>query len=162
MTHTRITFKLTPDDVRNAVKKIEKFKIGYKRKVNRTLDIVADTCTQYLLGSYYSPLGYEGPIDVAVNMEKMPDGYKVIASGSTLFFLEYGTGIYAGPDPSGQQAVPAYPGSWSEGHEQQFSTKGYWMYNRRIQFGSEPAYAFFYLNQSIHEIVQEAIREVFG
>lgn len=162
MAHTRITFKLTPDDVRNAVKKIEKFKIGYKKKVNKTLDLVADTCVEYLWTSYLSPLGYEGRIDIGINAEKTPDGYKVIASGPTLFFLEYGTGIYASPDPSGQQAVLAKPGSWSEEHAQQFSTMGYWMFNGRMQVGSEPAHAFYFLNQSMHDIAQKAIREIFG
>ena len=167
MASTRIRFTLNPQDIRDAVGELERFKEGYREKIERTLKLVAETSAEYLRQSYLSATDYEGSIDVSVYVEtigasRFGPTYRVIATGETLFFLEYGTGIYAQADPYGMSAVDAYPGSWSETHDQQFSTKGYWMYNGRIQFGSQPVHAFYYLSESMAEIVQEAVAEVFG
>lgn len=69
--------------------------------------------------SSFAVSNYVGPIDVSVHAERDGNEYRIVASGSTLLFLEFGTGIHY-PRPS--EMLPeaaAYPAkSWSAGHKQ--------------------------------------------
>lgn len=60
------------------------------------------------------------PPDVTMSVERMDDGkYSIVANGTTVCFLEFGTGLYAG-NPSDKYAAQmpfrVEPGSWSKEH----------------------------------------------
>ena len=162
MATERITFGLSKGSVESAIRRIERLKIGYRRKLDRSIRLLAERGRDYLDGAYGTAGDYEGNVDISVLVEAVEKyRYRIIATGEKLFFLEYGTGVFASPDPNGFSKVDATPGSWSITHQRQFVTHGYWYYNG-ITFGSQPVHGFYYLGLAMPEIVREVVAEVFG
>lgn len=69
--------------------------------------------------------------DVTITINPLNDGYEVLASGQSVCFLEFGTGVAAGNGYDTTDItppVPITPGSWSstqgKGH---FSKHGFWV-----------------------------------
>ena len=92
---------------------------------------------------------YQGTKDVTVTTEPMQGGARLIASGETVAFLEYGSGAYnpayLGDDPYGR-------GSWSTGPE----GKGHWddpngwyYAHGQRSMGNPPANAMFHAEQDM-------------
>lgn len=96
--------------------------------------------------------------------EKTEDGYKVCAEGEDILFIEFGTGDRAGELIPWYDEVPASirPGSWSEGHAQQYSTQGYWYFGGRYYRYTEPHPAFFEAYKAMVEALPKIAQEVFS
>ncbi len=92
---------------------------------------------------------YDGTKDVTVTAEPIQDGARLVASGETVLFLEYGSGAlnpaYPGDDPYGR-------GSWSTGPK----GKGHWddpngwyYAHDKKSWGNPPAAAMFHAEQDM-------------
>lgn len=90
----------------------------------------------------------------------------VSARGLGLFFIEYGTGVYATSGEGWKYGF--FPGSWSYEHEQTFQTymlsgqKAYADENGDYIYNNEAADAFIRAIGRLDEIVDEAAKEVYG
>ena len=64
----------------------------------------------------FSVADYDGINDVVVSMEKTASGYTVVASGKTVGFIEFGTGVrYPEWDNTGMDYTPPPHGSYGKG-----------------------------------------------
>lgn len=112
----------------------------------------------------FSTADYDGVNDVVVSMEKTETGYAVIASGKTVGFIEFGTGVrYPEWDDSTTAYTPPPHGSYGKGRGK--NPHGWWFRgsegaDARHTYGNQPAEAMLTArNQMIDQAVQIA-REV--
>ena len=105
--------------------------------------------------------GDHGNTDVNVDVVPIENGYKIVASGKDVYFIEFGTGVFANPNGY-ETTVPVYPGSYSEQHAQQFSTKGFWYYGGEKLQGTEAENAMYYAGKAIRDNMERVIQEVYG
>lgn len=120
------------------------------------------------LGMRVASINYAGGfIDgndaVTVTIEPIKNGYKIVASGEDVYFLEFGTGVAAGNgydtsviDPP----VDITPGSWSETHKRQFSEKGYWYYNGRKYEMTTPRMGMYHAAKEVERNIKRVAEEV--
>ena len=98
-----------------------------------------------------------------VTTEATKNGYRITASGEDVLFIEFGAGDQAGSENGSYDAVPASarPGSWSEGHAQQYSTLGYWYFggHKFTTVAPSPAfyYAYEYMVQNLPQIAKDVL-----
>ena len=96
--------------------------------------------------------------------EQTQDGYKIVAEGQDIVFVEFGAGDMAGTTSVLYDQVPVVvrPGSWSETHAQQYSTQGFWFFGGKMYRETVPHPAFYYayqaMVQALPQIVSEELR----
>ena len=102
----------------------------------------------------------------ADNIETVPtdNGYKIVAEGEDVLFIEFGAGDAAGSANANYDRVPsvARPGSWSEKHAQMYSRYGFWVFGGHIYREVQPTPAFYYAYEYMVQNLPMIAREVFG
>ncbi len=119
----------------------------------------ADVCSR-AYGGVLQP----GNDSYQVYTEESENGASIVASGHDVGFLEFGAGLTVDESNQFVAVVPfgVYPGSWSETHEKQFTSKGYWRFmdgdtlSERITSLS-PSRG---MNQALDYVTEEAERRV--
>lgn len=96
--------------------------------------------------------------------EPTETGYRIVAEGEDVLFIEFGTGDMAGALAGQYDAVPlsVRPGSWSETHAQQYSTQGYWYFGGRRYEYTEPHPSFYDAYVAMRQELPRIAREVFS
>lgn len=93
---------------------------------------------------------------------KIDNGYKIVMSGTDVYFVEFGTGDSATTHSYYTPLVNVYPGSWSEQHAEKYSTYGFWWYGGQ-KYSETPAYMpMYYAGKKIREELPRIVKEVFG
>lgn len=161
----QITIELSPESCKKALGEVRK----YKKAINPKLDEVCrrlaeigaeEARRRFAIGSGHGNGGVV--VDPPVKTE---NGYKIVASGHDVYFIEFGTGFNAGTaygDGLPETSVPVYPGSWSETHAEVFSTYGFWYYRGEKLQGTEAEMPMYYAGKAIRENEKRIIKEVFG
>ena len=96
--------------------------------------------------------------------EQLQDGYRIVAEGQDILFIEFGAGDMAGTTSVLYDQVPVVVrrGSWSETHAQQYSTQGFWFFGGKMYRETVPHPAFYYayqaMVQALPQIVSEELR----
>lgn len=96
--------------------------------------------------------------------EKTAKGYKIVAEGQDILFIEFGAGDAAGSENALYDAVPAEarPGTWSMHHAQMYSRYGFWVFGGQIYREVQPTPAFYYAYEYMVQNLPMIAREVFG
>ena len=102
----------------------------------------------------------------ADRIETVPtrNGYKIVAEGQDILFIEFGAGDAAGSENALYDAVPpeAHPGTWSMNHAQMYSRYGFWVFGGQIYREVQPTPAFYYAYEYMVQNLPRIAREVFG
>lgn len=118
----------------------------------------------------YSTADYEGVNDIVVSMVKSDTGYTVVASGTTVGFIEFGTGrpernpLWSDTDNvSGNPYTPPERGSY--GKKQGLNLHGWWFKGSdgavaRHTYGNPPAEAMLTARDEMVANVVRIAREV--
>lgn len=107
----------------------------------------------------YSVADYDGENDVSVRLVKRPNGYAVVASGKTVGFIEFGTGVkHPEWDNSGMQYTPPKHGTYGKGMGN--NPKGWFYAPGRHTYGNHPAEAMRTARDEMIERVLQIAREV--
>lgn len=108
----------------------------------------------------FSRAFYTGDVDLDIEVEDRGNNtYAVVASGETVLFLEFGSGVtmgYGHPDPMGY-GPGTYPGKghWDSPH-------GWWLPTGEHTYGNPPTAAMYNAAQDIKSQVEAVAREVFA
>lgn len=96
-------------------------------------------------------------------VDKIDNGYKIVMEGQDVYFIEFGTGIFAGdyPGDTSNVTVGIMPGDWSETHAQQFSRYGYWFYDNQFLRGTPAFMPMYYAGKKMREEMPRIAKEVF-
>lgn len=131
-----ITIQLSQDSCKKALKELK----DYQKWFNKKLDEVCKRLAEFGLTraqAYYSQALYDGIKDVAVSVEKRDNGYAVVAKGSTVMFLEFGTGVHYPNDHPKAGELGVAHGTYGKG----LGNNDYWFYTGQPgNAGGELAY----------------------
>lgn len=144
--------------VRNAITELKKFQADFDSKMNQVCERLAHI-GEVRASAMFSNAAYDGTNDVSVRAEQYGTGWRVVASGNAVLFIEFGSGAskgYGHPNPQGY-GPGTYPGKghWND-------PKG-WYYKHGVKsFGNPPAAAMYYAEQDIRAEIERVVSEVFG
>ena len=95
--------------------------------------------------------------------EPTENGYRIVAEGETILFIEFGAGDAAGREAAKYDAVPSVvrPGSWSETHARQYSTYGFWFFGGHYMTETPPHPAFYDAYEAMVKALPQIVNEVF-
>lgn len=158
---------LSTSSITNALSELRKIDNDTQKK----LDVMCRKLAQ--LGAdrvimEYSGAFYDGDNDVMVSVEQTETGFKIVASGKAVAFIEFGAGaVYGNTYPlSDAGATYAVPGSWStdpvlgKGH---WDDPNGWFYaHGKRSIGNPPTAGMYYAGQEIRESIERIAKEVFG
>lgn len=116
---------------------IAQFNTKYRRYLDELCEAGEETAT-----TAYADADQVGNIDATVTSEPTENGFKIVASGADVNFLEFGAGVLAGASrPTVQAGFDISPGSWSasESGTGEFARYGSWHYKKQKFFGLAPA-----------------------
>ena len=100
--------------------------------------------------------------------EPTANGYRIVAEGEDVLFIEFGAGEDAGSDNGKYDAVPsvAKPGTWSEAHQGEYwrtggPGKGHWHFGGREINTVPTSPAFYYAYEAMVQNLPRIAEEVF-
>lgn len=146
-----------------ALKQIQQYKKDFLEKEQefvRRLSEIGVSVAQ----AGFATADYDGVNDVEVRMEKTASGYAVIASGETVGFIEFGTGVkYPEWDNTGMDYTPPAHGTYGKGQGK--NPWGWWFKGSdgavaRHTYGNQPAEAMRTARDQMVERVTQIAREV--
>ena len=152
-----ITIELSKDSCKDALKELEKYQKQIKPKMlevcKRLAEIGAQEANAHLALA-------NGNDDARLLIEPMDGGYKLVMSGSDVYFIEFGTG--SDVSPHYQVSVPVFAGSWSMEHSQKYAKQGWWWYGGEVMTGTPAYMPMYYAGRKIRESIPQVVKEVFG
>lgn len=160
-----ITVDLSVESVQKAIDELSGYKSSFDRKLNLVCKRLAEVGAQEVrIRVAGAQAGFYGNDDVHVSVEPFDKGWKVVMSGADIYFVEFGTGIYAGEyaGDASNVSVGIMPGDYSETHAKQYSEKGYWFYENQFYRGTPAEMPMYYAGKRMREEMPRIIKEVFG
>lgn len=148
----------------NAVKLVEQYRRDFKVKEAEFVRRLAEIGVS-VASAGFSTADYDGVNDVTVSMEKTDTGYRIIAAGETVGFIEFGTGVrYPEWDGAGVEYTPPAHGTYGKGQGK--NPWGWWFRNHegataQHTYGNPPAEAMLTARNQMVEQVTAIAREVF-
>lgn len=163
-----LSFKVKNADAVTAA--LEKHRNELEGKLNRFLERIS-TLGAYRARIEFTRAMYAGDNDVEVSVERTLTGYKVVARGDAVLFIEFGTGVINPEHPQSAEFGFAH-GTYGKGKGA--NEKG-WVYvgqqgnaGRPIRdgvyhtYGNPPAKAMYQAAKDMKTQIQSIAREVFG
>lgn len=147
----------------NALKMVEQYKKDFVRKEQEFLRRLAEIGVSVAQAGF-ATADYDGVNDVVVSIEKTANGYAVVASGKTVGFIEFGTGVrYPEWDGSDLEYTPPPHGSYGKGQGK--NPWGWWFKGSdgavaQHTYGNPPAEAMLTARNMMIEQVTAIAREV--
>ena len=149
--------------VDNALKMVEQFKKDFERKEAEFVRRLAEIGVRVAQAGF-ATADYDGVNDVVVSMVQTGNGYSVVASGETVGFIEFGTGVkYPEWDDTDMDYTPPKHGTYGKG--QGANPHGWWFKQNEgakawHTYGNLPAEAMRTARDEMVERVTQIAREV--
>lgn len=162
--------QLKTTGVDKVIKRLDSYKRQIPSKMNLLMERLA-TIGAYRARADFSAAMYAGENDVEITVNPIANGYEVVASGKSVLFIEFGTGVINPEHPkSGEfgfshgtygKGKGADPNGWvyvgEQGNAGQTIREG--VYRTR---GNPPAKAMYNSSEEVRRRIQEIAREVFN
>lgn len=148
-----------------ALKLVQKYRKDFETKEAEFVQRLAEVGVSVAIAGF-SMAEYDGKNDVMVSMEKTDSGYRVVASGETVGFIEFGTGRpERNPEWSGTDLNYTPPPRGSYGKQQGLNPWGWWFkvgegVKAKHTYGNPPAEAMLTARNQMIEQVTRIAREV--
>lgn len=156
----RIVIELSEKSCEKALKDLER----HAKKIKPKLDEVCKRLAQ--IGAQeaqrFFDMAEDGNGGTKVDVKKIENGYSIVATGKSVYFVEFGTGDAVTGAHGFDVSVPVCPGSYSEAHAQKYSVYGYWYYGGE-KMTETPIYApMYHAERKMREEMPRIVKEVFG
>lgn len=152
------------ESIARAEKLVRQYKTDFEKKEQEFVRRLAEIGVS-IASAGFSTADYDGVNDVTVSLQKTENGYAVVASGKTVGFIEFGTGVrYPEWDGSDVDYTPPPHGSYGKGQGK--NPWGWWFRGSdgavaRHTYGNQPAEAMLTARNQMIEQVTAIAREVF-
>lgn len=131
-----ITIELSKESCDKALKELQKYQKTVQAKLEEICKRVAEF-GQIRAEIYFSQALYDGIPDTRLSVDKIDNGYALKASGTTVLFLEFGTGVHYPDDHPKAGELGIKHGTYGKGLGQ----NDYWFYTGQPgNAGGELAY----------------------
>ncbi len=160
----KISLCLSPSSIDNAIKQLEQYKNNIDRKLDELTNRLALIGAKVAQVRFTNAI-YDGDNDVHVSVEKTDKGYKIVASGQAVAFIEFGAGVYhngkepyPNPRPEGIVGI----GEYGKG----MGKRQAWGYRDdsgvlHITKGNPAAMPLWYASEEMRKMIEKIAREVF-
>lgn len=108
---------------------------------------------------------YKGMMDATVSVVAIPDGYKVVANGESVLFIEFGTGIKHGYGHPEAQEFGMGPGTYPDGKGHWNDPNGWYLPKSAgggHTYGNPPAMPMYEARKQIEQELPMIVKEVFS
>lgn len=160
----KISFGLSESGINNAIKELEEYKNSLKAKADELTNRLALIGAQ-VASIRFSNAMYDGDNDVHISVETTDKGYKIVASGQAVAFIEFGAGVYHNgkepyPKPRPQGIVGI--GEYGKGRGKRQA----WGYRDEsgelhITRGNPAAMPMWYASEEMRRMIEKIAKEVF-
>lgn len=162
MATRKISFGLSPDAIKDAVDYLE----TYKKWVNQKIDELMIRLAAVGLETarvYFQQGATEGNEAPETWVEPIENGFKIIARGKDVFFIEFGAGDAAGNHPDAANApVDTSPGSYSKINTGEYAKYQSWHHKGVKYTELQPQMPMYHAMREIERNVQKIAKEVFS
>lgn len=156
-----------PNSVKKVLKRVERYRRNFPDKVNRFCKELAQIGLDVAKPRLES-VPYDGNDEFSITIEKIATGYRIIARGESVAFIEFGAGVYYNGEEGYYLDRPpeiSNIGEYGKGH----GKKEKWYYYPEgdrsepavSTRGNPPANAFFYAETEVVMMVSQIARRVF-
>lgn len=152
-----------PKSVKNAIQVISQYKRDFEAKEREFVRRLAEIGVRVARAGF-ATADYDGTNDVVVSMVESGGGYSVVASGETVGFIEFGTGVkYPEWNSAGMDYTPPKHGTYGKGQGK--NPHGWWFRQNdggraNHTYGNQPAEAMLTARNEIVERAIQIAREV--
>lgn len=165
MAKRTITVKLNSKSISSAIKEIRAYKNWVERKTKeltrRLAELGAGEAKVRFAGAQY-----DGDNDAGVSVEAIDRGYKIVAAGQSVFFIEFGAGVYYNgtePYPEPRPAGVVGIGEYGKGYGKR---KAWGFYDEGgalvITHGTPAAMPMLHASRTMQQDVEKIAKEVFS
>lgn len=166
----KISVSLSSSSIDNAIRTLEAYKNGLPRRAKELCGkLAAMGATKASLG--FARAIYDGAPDNEVSVEETDTGYVIKASGETVLFVEFGTGVVHPNNHPLASEMGMIRGAYGKGHGSQNTwgyygepgTNGWKPYGRDVVLThGNPANMPMYLTaKELRKVLVDTAREVF-
>lgn len=162
MATRKVIVEMSPQSVKDAVKILETYKKWVDKKMDELMVRLAavglETArVRFEMGAT------EGNKAPETWVEPIENGFKIIARGKDVFFIEFGAGDAAGNHPDAAKApVDTSPGSYSVKNTMEYVKYGSWHHDGK-KYTELPAYMpMYHAARDIERNITKIAKEVFG
>ena len=172
MANKVISVELDKQSIDKAIRELKQYKQDFLTKEKKLLEGLANIGLQEA-SVRFSTARYDGVNDVSVTLDKTNNGYSIIADGTAVAFIEFGTGVYYNPSepypnprPEGIVGIGEYGDG--KGKRRAWYYKGEPGTNGEIQEngaiktrGNPAAMPMWYASEEMRKAILQVVREVF-
>lgn len=91
-----IKMTLSTSSIENAISELKAFRASLEQKKNKMLEKLADIGLREASIRFTTAM-YDGTNDVSVTLEPIANGYRIVANGQAVCFIEFGSGVHYNP-----------------------------------------------------------------
>lgn len=171
----KIVVKLSEQGIKDAIKQIENYKKLVEQKTALLIERLAIIGAQEAAVRFASAQ-YDGVNDSEISVEPMANGWKIVASGEAVAFIEFGAGVYHNgsepyPNPPGRPSEVSNIGEYGRGqgkhqgwvYEGEPGSNGKVLPDGKVfTRGNPAAMPLYYASQEMINQVTQIAREVFA
>lgn len=158
----KISFSLSEKSISDAIKRIEQ----YEKWISEKTELLSEKLAE--AGMKEARIRFEAaaPGEVKTSVEKTQNGWKIVASGDSVCFIEFGAGIHYNSDgdyplkkPQGVVGI----GEYGQGKGKQ-NAWGYYDegHNLIITHGTPAAMPMYFAGKEMEQKISQIAKEVFG
>lgn len=160
-----ISIGLNTKDITRAIKEVEEYKRDILRKEKLLLEKLSYIGVKEASVRFTTAM-YDGVNDSSVSLEQTSNGYAIVAQGSAVAFIEFGTGVYHNPgEPYPNPRPPGIVGIGEYGKGK--GKRRAWGYRDEggevvITRGNPASMPLWYATEEMRRSILQIAREVFG
>ena len=156
---------LSISSIDNAIKELQAFRDSIEGKMYQLLEKLSYIGVKEASVRFTTAM-YDGVNDSSVSVEKTHFGYKIVASGKAVAFIEFGAGVYHNPGepypdprPSGIVGIGEYGKGLGKRQAWGFKDE---TGDLVITHGNPAAMPLWYASEEMRKYILTIAREVFG
>ena len=160
-----IDIDLNTKSIDAEIRKVEKYKRWVDRKTQELVKRLAEVGLEEARVRF-SSAEYSGENDVEVTVEPIADGFKIVATGQAVFFIEFGAGVYYNgtePYPEPRPKGISNIGEYGDGKGKR---KAWGFYDESgelvITHGTPAAMPMLHASRTMQQEVERIAKEVFA
>ncbi len=160
----KIHVDLNPSSIDRAIKQLQDYQKKLDEKAQEVAKRLADIgATRARIDFSNAP--YDGNKEFDVTVENVDNGYRVLASGESVLFVEFGAGITYGHGHPQEAEFGMGAGTYPNGKGHWNDPKGWWIPKSAgggHTYGNAPSMPMYNAEQEIKFNIEQIVREVFS
>ena len=160
-----IEIGLKTRSIDRAIKALKDYRASLEDKKNKFLKELADIGVREASFRFTTAI-YDGVNDSSVTLEPITDGYRILAEGKAVAFIEFGSGVYHNPsEPYPNPRPDGIVGIGEYGHG--YGKRPAWGFKNEtgelvITRGNPAAMPMWYASEEMRKAIAQKFKEVFG